>query len=175
MPGNDELLGLLYGAQRHVELNGYNLEVFSAISALFRQNLRFVESLAAVEASLLEASAAAKKGDHAEALASVDRALETVRRAREDRNSALRQAVATWYKSWYPRTPDANGRRFLHELDDVKDHLPDRTVDMSYLVYRELLLPMDEWYGRVQSARNEYAQGHKLATRSERLDWTSLD
>jgi hypothetical protein len=175
MPGNDELLGLLYGAQRRVELNRYNLEVFSAIAALFRQNLRFVESLAAVEVSLTEASAAAKKGDHAEAVASVDRALETVRRAREDRNSALRQAVATWYKSWYPRTPEANGRRFLHELDDVKDHLPDRTVDMSYLVYRELLLPIDEWYERVQSARNEYAQGHKLATRSERLDWTSLD
>ena len=25
------------------------------------------------------------------------------------------------------------------QVDDVKDHLPDRTVDMTYLVYRELL------------------------------------
>ena len=175
MPANDELLGLLYGAQRRVELNRYNLEVFAAIAGLFRHNLRLIDSLAGVEASLSDASAAAKKGNHTEALAAVDRALETVRRARADRNSALRQAVATWYKSWYARTVEANGRRFVHELDDVKDHLPDRTVDMSYLVYRELLLPMDEWYGRVQSARNQYAQSHHLATRSERLNWTNLE
>jgi hypothetical protein len=175
MPANDELLGLLYGAQRRVELNRYNLEVFAAIAGLFRHNLRLIDSLAGVEASLSDASAAAKKGNHTEALASVDRALETVRRAREERNSSLRDAVATWYKSWYPRTAEANGRRFLHELDDVKDHLPDRTVDMSYLVYRELLLPMDEWYGRVQSARNEYARGHQLTTRTEPLNWKSLD
>jgi len=175
MPGNDELLGLLYGGQRRVEFNRYNLEVFAAIAGLYRQNLLFIDSLAGVEASLSEASAAAKKGNHTDALASVDRALETVRRVREERNSALRDAVATWYKSWYPRTAEANGRRFLHELDDVKDHLPDRTVDMSYLVYRELLLPMDEWYGRVQAARNAYAQAHQLVPRSELLNWRSLD
>ena len=70
--------------------------------------------------------------------------MQTARRIREERNAALREAVETWGKSWYPRVAEANGRRFLHELDDVKDHLPDRTVDMSYLVYRELLLPMED-------------------------------
>jgi hypothetical protein len=175
MAGNDELLGLLYSAQRHAQFNRYNLEVFAAIGGLLRQNLRFIDSLAGVDAALADASANAKKGDHAEALASVDRALEAVRRARNERNAALRDAVSTWYKSWYPRTAEANGRRFLHELDDVKDHLPDRTVDMTYLVYRELLLPMDDWYERAQSARNQYAQAHQLATRNDPLNWKSLD
>ena len=66
---------------------------------------------------------------------------------------------------------EANGRRFLHDLDDVKDHHPDRTVDMSYLVYRQLLLPFDNWYQAVQSARNEYAKAHSLPARQDTLDW----
>jgi hypothetical protein len=175
MPGNDELLGLLYAAQRRVEFNRYNLEVFTSVTGLLRQNLRFVESLGRIDGSLSEAFASAKKSNYSEALAALDRALEIARRSRAERNAALRDAVAVWYKSWYPRVAEANGRRFLHELDDVKDHLPDRTVDMSYLVYRELLLPMDEWYERVQSTRNQYAQEHQLAVRSEPLNWKQLD
>ncbi len=77
----------------------------------------------------------------------------------------------TWDKSWYPRIEQANGRHFLHEFDDVKDHLPDRTVDMSYLVYREMILPLGEWFDQVQRVRNQYAQAHNLPIRSSKLDW----
>ena len=79
--------------------------------------------------------------------------------------------TATWYKSWHPRVSEANGRRFLHELDDVKDHLPDRTVDMSYLVYRDLLLPFGDWFEKVCTARNRYAAANSLAEREIRLEW----
>jgi hypothetical protein len=62
-------------------------------------------------------------------------------------------------------------RRFLHELDDVKDHVPDRTVDMSYLVYRELLLPFDQWADNLQSVRNQFAGRYKLPARTGQLNW----
>ena len=55
------------------------------------------------------------------------------------REPLLRATEATWYKSWYPRVEAANGRRFLHELDDVKDHPADRTADLGYLLLRESL------------------------------------
>ena len=74
-----------------------------------------------------------------------------------------------------PRVAEANGRRFLHEVDDVKDHLPDRTIDMSYLVYRELLLPFGEWAEQMRAARNQYAQSHGLPARNERFDWQDLN
>ena len=54
---------------------------------------------------------------------------------RSDRNRVLQNATDTWYKSWYPRVDQANGRTYLNEVDDVKDHQPMRTVDMSYLVF----------------------------------------
>jgi hypothetical protein len=59
-------------------------------------------------------------------------------------------------------------------LDDVKDHLPDRTEDMSYLVYRELLLPFGKWVDGIRAARNQYAQAHNLPSRDDRLEWKDL-
>jgi hexosaminidase len=59
-------------------------------------------------------------------------------------------------------------------VDDVKDHLPDRTVDMTYLIHRELLLPFGEWVEQVRSVRNQYAKSHALPLRNERFDWKDL-
>ena len=42
---------------------------------------------------------------------------------------------------------------------------------MSYLVYRELLLPLGEWFDQVQSARNQYAQAHEIDARRSAFDW----
>ena len=102
------------------------------------------------------------------------RALDAARAIQWSRNKALRDVQNTWYKSWYPRVAEANGRKFLHELDDVKDHLPDRTIDMSYLVYREMLLPFGEWAEQIRIARNQYAQKHQLPIRNDKLDWKDL-
>ena len=66
---------------------------------------------------------------------------------------------------------EANGRKFLHEVDDVKDHLPDRTVGMAYLVYRELNLPMGQWVSGIQSARDAYAKAHHLPAGGGAFDW----
>ncbi len=174
LAGNDELLGLLYTNLQLADRNRYGLEVFTSIARLFRQNLTLLEGMAQIDVALSSAQASAKQGKSKQAVADLDQALEIVRSIREQRNQALRDASETWYQSWHPRVEEANGRRFVHELDDVKDHLPDRTVDMSYLVYRELLLPVDEWYSHVQSARNSYAKAHGLATRNESLHWKNL-
>ncbi len=172
---NDELLGLLQENLRLAEYNRYGLEVFVAIAHLFRQHFKMWQALAGIDVELASAQIAAKGAKASEAVASVDRALEIARRIRHQRNQALRDATATWYKTWYPRVPEANGRRFLHEMDDVKDHLPDRTVDMSYLVYDEFLLPIEDWYERTQAVRNSYARAHQLPTQNELLKWSSLD
>jgi len=175
LPENDELIGLLQENLPLAEQNRYGLEVFLAIARLFRQNLAMLESFARIDAALSSAQAAAKGGKDHDALAALDQALEIARRLRHERNQALRDATATWYKTWYPRVAQANGRQFLHDLDDVKDHLPDRTVDMSYLVYDELQLPLDDWYDRTQSARNSYASQHRLPVLIMPLNWRSLE
>jgi hypothetical protein len=172
---NEELLALLEEKQRKVECNRYNLEVFRSIAGLYRQNLDFLESLSRIDKQLAAAYEASRNGQAKQALSAVDGALDEAREIRKQRNTALRSAEQAWYKSWQPRVPAANGRRFFHQLDDVKDHEPDRTVDLSYLVYRQLLLAFDDWYEKVLTSRNSYARRHGLPARSDTLNWKTLD
>jgi hypothetical protein len=174
LPESDELTGLLHYNLRPAEWNRYNLEVFLAITQLCRQNLTMLLDLGRMDALLVSAQNAARNKQAKQAVASLDQAIALAGRMRAQRNAALRDAIAVWYKSWHPRVAEGNGRRFLHELDDVKDHLPDRTVDMSYLVYRQLLLPLGEWVEKVQAARNTYAQRNGVPSRSVKFDWKDL-
>ncbi len=167
-------MGLLHENLPRADLNPYNLEVFLAIAHLYRHNLEMLQGIGRMDRLLRSAADAAAKNQPKQAVQSVDQAIEQARVIQYSRNRALLDATATWYKTWFPRVAEANGRRFLHELDDVKDHLPDRTVDMSYLVYRELLLPFGEWIEQVRAARNQYARSHGLPLRNEAFDWKDL-
>lgn len=168
---NEELIGLLNANMLRAQSNQYNLEVFLSIAALCRQNLDMLGSLQSIDAALSQASEAKESR---EAVGALDRALATARQIRAQRNSTYLNALETWSKSWLPRVDQANGRRFLHEVDDVKDHLPDRTTDMSYLIYRELLLPFEDWYSQVQNVRNGYAKAHALPEQQIPLAWSNL-
>ena len=171
MSANDELLDLLHKNLRSVQFQKYNLEVYLSIAGLYRQNLQMIEEINKVNEALKRAQTAAAHVQFNQAVAALDGALDIVERIRDQRNVGFHNAVDTWYKSWFPRVPEANGRKYLNEVDDVKDHLPMRTIDMSYLVYRELMLPLGKWYEEVQSVRNQYAGAHGLPTRTRAFDW----
>ena len=168
---NDELLDLLHENMGSVEFNRYNLELYIGIAQLYRQNVEMLIDLGRINTALQAAQAAAAKPDPKQAVAAVDRALDLAEHIWKERNRAYANAVTTWYKSWYPRVAEANGRRFLDKVDDVKDHLPVRTVDMTYLIYRQLLYPFGEWATSVQAVRNRYAEAHQLPTRTGAWDW----
>ena len=171
---NDELLGRLFDRVSAVDRNRYNLEVFVSIARLYRQNLEMLVDIGGMCQLLESAGKAAAAQKPKEAIENLNGALDLAREVRRQRNAALRGATVTWYRSWYPRVTEANGRRFVHELDDVKDHLPDRTVDMSYLVYRELNLPFGEWVEEIRAARNRYAAVHRLAPDDRRFEWLDI-
>ena len=166
-----ELLDLLHENLRQVEFNRYNLELYIGIAQLYRQNIEMLMDLARVNTALQAAQTAAAKPDPKKAVAAIDRALDIAERIRQQRNLAFANAVTTWYKSWYPRVAAANGRQFVDKVDDVKDHLPVRTVDMTYLIYRQLLYPLGEWAAAVQAVRNHYAEAHQLPPRTGSWDW----
>ena len=170
-PRNEALIDLLHVSLQSVKFNRYNLEVYLSIAVLYRQNLEMLLGLQKIDNLLASAERAAARADARQAIACVDQALDIAKEIRKARNEALHDVVQTWYKSWLPRVAEANGRRYLLEVDDVKDYLPYRTADMSYLVYRELLLPLGNWYDQLESARNQYAKGYHLPERTDKLDW----
>jgi flagellin-specific chaperone FliS len=174
LAANDELLDLLHANLQKVEFNRYNLELYIGVAQLYRQNIAMLLDLGSINAALQSAQAAAAKADAKRALAAIDRALDIAENIREQRNQAYENAVGTWYKSWYPRVAEANGRKFLDKVDDVKDHLPVRTVDMTYLIYRQLRYPLDDWADKVEASRNQYAAAHNLPAHSRQWHWSDL-
>jgi hexosaminidase len=171
---NDELVGLIVEDLPRVKRNGYSLEVFLSIARICRQNLEFLNAFGRIDTMLESARAAVRSGQSQTAIRAVDQALDLAVNIRKSRNRVFRETVEVWSKTWQPRVKEANGRRFLHELDDVKDHLPDRTVDMSYLFYRDLLLPLDDWYAKVEAERNALAKAAGQPARQDALDWRNL-
>ncbi len=171
---NDELLDLLYANLQSVNLNRYNLTVYLSIARLYRQNLAMIQNLGQLSDSLQQAETAAAKTEAAKALESLDHALDLAEEIRRGRNKALQDATATWYESWFPRVAQANGHTYLNEVDDVKDHQPGRTADMSYLVYRELLYPLGDWVKNTVASRNQYATAHNFPVRKFEFDWENI-
>jgi hypothetical protein len=162
---NDELIDLLQTNIAHVQLNRYNLEVYLSIAGLYRQNLIMLQDLGRISDALKAAEMAAGRAEAEHAVSSLDRAINIAENIRQQ------NATATWYETWFPRVAEANGRGYLNQVDDVKDHQPIRTVDMSYLVYRELLYPLGDWASKVIASRNEYASAHKLPVHNYSFDW----
>ena len=168
---NDELMDLLYQNLSSVHWNSYNLEVYLSIAALYRQNLEMLMGFEQADALLDSAREAAARAQAEEAVRDLDQVLDSAIAIRTQRNAAYANAVQVWEKAWLPRVEEANGRRYLNEVDDVKDHLPMRTADLSYLIYRQLLLPLGQWYDQIEAARNQYAKTYGLAARADKLDW----
>ena len=171
LAANDETLDLLHKNLQQVEFNRYNVELFIGIAQLYRQNINMLLDLGRIDAALKTAQTAASKADAKAAVAAIDSALDLAENIRLQRNRVYADALEVWSRSWYPRVLEANGRKFIQAVDDVKDHLPVRTADMTYLIYRQLLNPLGDWAGQVEAARNQYATAHELPARSRRFNW----
>src|SRR5581483_3200231 len=137
------------------------------------QNIQMLLGLQQISVEFKSAEIDAAQAQAKQALAALDRALNIAQSIRTQRNDALQNTTNICYESWSPRLPEANGRKFLNEVDDVKDHLPVRTSDMTYLIYRELLYPLGDWAKQTTAVRNEYAETHHLPLRNFSLDWQS--
>ncbi|MBL7698554.1 MAG: family 20 glycosylhydrolase [Chitinophagaceae bacterium] len=169
---NTQLINLLQETLQKTQRQHFNLRVFISIANLCRQNLRMllhlqqINSLLALPSSSTDPAISVSLFDHA-----LDKAIEM----REERNEMLRSLETVWYEEWFPRVSEANGRVFLDKVDDVKDHVPVRTVDMTYLIYRQLNYPMDKWWDEVLNARNKLAAEKNLPLRNSKLDWKNVD
>jgi hypothetical protein len=177
---NDELLTLLYRNLPAVQFNRHNLEVYLSIARLCRQNLLLLKGLEEISGSLETAQGHAAKLQYADALEALDQALETAGRIRDERNQALHDATTTWYKTWFPRVREANGRHVARAPQDFVDTQPTEKArraqeGLLYLLDREFALPFGQWVNDVQDARNQYAAAHHLSARSGKFDWQDTE
>jgi hexosaminidase len=177
---NDELQILLYKNLPSVQFNRYNLEVYLSIAKLCRQNLLMLKDLERISLDLDTAQEQAAKLHYADAVDALDHALDAAARIRDERNQALHDATVTWYKTWFPRVREANGRRAARAPQNFVETQPsERThraqVGLLYLIDREFSLPFGLWVNDVHDVRNRYASDHGLPARGGKFDWQDAD
>jgi hypothetical protein len=170
---NNELLELIQQNLIRADYQQYNLLVLFSIAKLCRQNLNMLLSLKRIN-SLLMLSSKVGSNDPGIAIFLIDQALDQAEIIRERRDQVLELVISIWYQDWFPRVSEANGRKYLDQVDDIKDHIPVRTVDMSYLIYRQLKYPLGKWAEDVVNARNEFARKNNMPIRTEIVTWEKI-
>jgi hexosaminidase len=167
---NDEVMKLLSQNMTLADRQHYNLQVLHSVALIARQNLKMLLDLKKIN-SMLEVASELAKTNPSAAIKIIDQVLDEARNIRDYRNEILQSVTNTWYQDWHPRVAEANGRKFVDQVDDVKDHQPVRTIDMSYLIYRQLKYPLGNWAANILKARNEFALKNNMNISTASLDW----
>jgi len=125
--------------------------------------------------TLMKLSSQTASNNAAVAVALLDDALNEAEAIKNERDETLQSMITIWYEQWYPRVEIANERHYLNVADDVKDHRPGRTVDMTYLIFRDLHYPLGKWAEEAQNVRNNFAGKHGLPLRKKQLLWEQVN
>ena len=168
---NNRLIGLLNDNLKGVSRNKYNVEVMLSIAKYFRHNINLFETLAQIEDTLSVASR--NYLDYQQAMTSLNGAEKLVEDICKEREQSYQELVRIWEISRYPKGQTVGGKKFVHIMDDTKDHFADRTPDLSYLVMRERGLNLEKWAEDLRKIREEYSKNIKSIRK--RLGLTDLD
>ncbi|MBI4893247.1 MAG: beta-N-acetylhexosaminidase [Acidobacteria bacterium] len=162
---NDQLVHSLLEAMLNVERNRYNLEMMLVLARFTGHHWQLFSALAGAEKDLSAAAAAAAKGQHAQAVGHLVAAHNKAQSASTNGEAVFAQVVAAWEKSQWPKGREVNGRKFIHVLDDTKDHLADRTPGLGYMAAAERSLALPRWCADLSKLTRAYAAAHNVPVR----------
>ena len=162
---NDQLQHALLDNLLRAARNHYNLEVFLALARFTGHHWSLFSSLAAAEQDLVRAAAEASNSRPALAVGHLVAAHNRVARLDQSAAAVHRHLTQTFEKSRLPKGLSLDGRRFVHVLDDTKDHWADRTPDLGYMFAPEQSLRLTEWCAQLAKITQNYAAHHKIPVR----------
>lgn len=162
---NDRLVHALFDNMSRAERNTYNLEVFLEVARFIGHRWRLLNALGAAEKSLVEAEAAAQKKNARQAVGLMVQAYTGVDRAHQEGVSTFAELKTVWEKSRYPKGQSVGGRKFVHVLDDVKDHFADRRPDLSYMTAPEESMNVSGWLKSLLGTIQTYAKQNSVPVR----------
>ena len=164
--GNDELIHRIHQNLLKVDRNRYNLEVFLSLAGLTGHQSHLILGMKEIEAKLNAARQSAEKGDAQEAVGQLLAAYTRARSTVEERQKMFADLTTVWEKSRFPKGREVNGKKFLHVLDDVKDHWADRRADLSYMIAPEESIGLEQWMKKLAPLIREYAQKNNVPVRA---------
>jgi hypothetical protein len=135
-----------------------------------RHQCRLVPGLAFLEEKLKSAHAAAGDKDPERAAGYLNEARQHAALLIGERKSVFADLQRVWEKSRYPKGREVNGRKFLHVMDDVKDHWADRRPDLSYLIAPEESIGLEKWSQELSGILRAFREKNKLPSMTSSPD-----
>ncbi len=159
---NDVLQHRLHENIGRAERNRYNLEVFVSLAEFTRHYEHLILGMKGAEERLKDAREAALRKHPQEALERLAAAHEQIRGLVQERQATYEYLKRIWEKSRFPKGQEVNGRKFLHVMDDTKDHWADRRADLSYMTAPEESIGLEKWMQQLAAIAREYAKANGL-------------
>jgi len=134
--------------------NTYDLEVFYSITQLVRHTCHTYLRLSELELLIKEAHMQ-RFLDHPAALKALESAVVLIEEHLRDRERVYQELISTWEKSRLPKGLSTEDKEFFHRQDRAR-HFAFRRADMSYLLYDEEKLGMEEYLEELKTYVDYY-------------------
>jgi len=128
--------------------NGYDFEIFLSIIDLVRHTCNTYLALSQLEYAIRDASRA-HFVDHQVTYDNLERAARIIKDNLAERERVFNSLVATWEKTRLPKGMSTKTKKFFHARDRAR-HFANRRPDMTYLIYDEQLLGLEDYLKKLQ-------------------------
>lgn len=135
--------------------NSYDLELFTSIVRLVSHTGNTYLALSELERAIKEAHNQ-RYLSHEATNAALENAVEIIETNLAERQNMYHELVTTWEKTRLPKGLSTDDKEFFHRMDRAR-HFAFRKADMSYLIYDEELLGLEEYLEDLK-AYMEYAR-----------------
>lgn len=159
---NDKLIHRLYQNLQLAERNRYNLEVLLSLATLTGHQNRLILAMRRIEDQFNTARTDTRANRHEQAIGHLIGAYDTARAIVRERVAMFQELKTVWEKSRFEKGRSVNGRKFIHVLDDTKDHWADRRADLSYIIAPEESIGLEKWMTGLGALIRDYAKKYNV-------------
>ena len=134
--------------------HAYDFEVYESIAKLIDHTCLTYLDLSKLEYTITEAHRNAFI-DRKEAQNSLEKAEQIIEESLERRQKVYSDLVKTWEKTRLPKGMSTPEKKYFYKMDRSR-HYANRTADMSYLIYDEQLLDMEDYLEKLKAYREAF-------------------
>ncbi|MFH0759748.1 MAG: glycoside hydrolase family 20 zincin-like fold domain-containing protein [Bacteroidota bacterium] len=157
---NERLINLLMHSLSGVSRNHYNIEVLLSIASLEQYAIHTLLNWAQAERYLVEAYQAGD--DHTRTVNRMVEAYNVADEIRKGEQAAAEELKSVWEKSQFKKCRSADGKDFVHVLDDLKDHFADRRTGLEHMLAPFERMETERWQNQLIGEIHRYAKTHDV-------------
>ncbi|MCK5105760.1 MAG: hypothetical protein KAR17_23205, partial [Cyclobacteriaceae bacterium] len=155
-PSIDKLIASLYENISKADRNKQNIEVLLSIAYLEKHFIDMVLTLESVEILLNQAGDLSQNGNSDGAIQNLQRAHLEIEALLANRTTMWNGLKTIWEKGRLPKNVNANRNPYVHVLDDVKDHVADKTLGIEYMIEPMEDMELDKWNEELEKLIAEF-------------------